>query len=212
MNDDSIKILQAIKAAKLVNNIDLDWQVSFYTDLMRIIRNDNEITPVTRLAFERFYVMNQAGLSKVWRDRYFEIANKYLKRTKARNNLQFAELIKEIGVCNKSVQSSFTSKLLHTLNEDAPIYDKFVRAFLEVGDVKGKTVEDRMKSAAENYEKIKNFYTDEENTKLRESMIEALIAECPEAENISDTKKIDFVLWMLGKQGLHVGDLKSAKS
>lgn len=121
---------------KTLDDSYMEQEVKLYSDLMCIIKADGDITPVTRFVYERYYVMNQAYLSPDWKDRYFEIAKRYFEEGKKPSS--FKEFIIEVGPDDQSVHFSFVSKLFHTLNEDEPIYDKYVRTFLGVGIPKGK--------------------------------------------------------------------------
>lgn len=195
------KVFQLIEDA--IEYVNMEWQVKFYADLMRIIRKDKEITPVTRHSYEFFYGMNYAGVAETWKDQYFIIANKHLRNNTLCVSLE--RLMDEIGTCEGRIYPSFVSKLLHTLKDDEPIYDSKVRLFLEIGDPKGKGPDERKTSAIEIYEqKIKLFYTDSKYTELRNNMIYMLTKKVPCAADISDTKKMDFVLWALGKKGTKI--------
>ena len=185
------------------------WQVTFYSDLMRIIKSDKKITVVTRDAYERYYGMRQARLSDTWLNKYFDTANKYLCASENdKKNLTLEVLMTEVGSDGNSVQFSFVSKLFHTIKNDEPIYDRYVREFLGVKSPHGKNADDRKASAIEIYSvDIKSgFYENDDYRKLRILMLEVFSEKCVNAENISDIKKIDFVLWALGRQGKKITD------
>lgn len=177
----------------------LPWQVLFYTDLMRIIKLDRKITLVTRDAYERYYGMRRARLSNIWLDKYFDIANKYLKEDNVPSSFEY--LMKEVGPDGNSVQFSFVSKLFHTLKEDEPIYDICVREFLNIGFPSGNTPKDRMESAIEIYKKkvVTGFYKNDDYIGLRSLMLRKFDEKFSDIEGVSEIKKIDFVCWGLGK-------------
>ena len=92
---DKIKqiIEEAISEAKNDKKIKLDWQVVFYADLMKIIEDNNMITPVTRFAIERYYGMNVACLSEIWKEGYFKVANICLNSPEGIDNIDLNYLI-----------------------------------------------------------------------------------------------------------------------
>ncbi len=211
------EIRQTIEEA--INAVDMDFQVSAYIELTQKIKSDvnatNRLSIVTRLAFEAYYDMAAARLNKDWKDRYFETLNTYLCESEdIKNELTLDVLMTAVGTDidgagRENIQPSFVSKLLHTVKRDEPIYDKHVRFFLKTGDVEGKTPEDRRRVAAEIYEKrIKNFYRDDRYGELRTLMLEVFNKMCENNENVSDVKKIDFVLCALGKLGKRITEFE----
>lgn len=202
------------KAEKVINftlndsTINMIWQVKFYADFMRIIRSEKKNSVVMRDAYERYYNMKHARLSKDWLNKYFDIANMYLKEDKKPSS--FDTLITDIGPEDNSVQFSFVSKLFHTLKNDEPIYDRHVRTFIETEMPSGKEVSDRMKSAVEIYnDDIKvGFYKNDYYIKLRELMLMKFNVTFPNVEGVSEIKKLDFVCWGLGKKKLKKSELE----
>ncbi len=200
---------------KIVNivekDVDLKKQVTIYCDMMQRIDMEKKMTPVIRFAYENYYGMNLAGISPTWKNSYFALANKYLNDL-SEVKPSFRELMDKIGVCDeKSIQPSFVSKLLHVLNKNEPIYDRNVRVFLETGEPNGISIEERKKSAIKLYEeKIKSFYNMENYCDLKDMIIDVFnenysLNEC--TFNISVTKKIDFIIWALGKKGVKLSEL-----
>ncbi len=200
------KAEKEITFALTATEFNMTWQVSLYADLMRIIKSDKKITVVTRDAYERYYGMRWTGLSKDWLNKYFDTANKYLEEEKKPSS--FKTLMTEVGADGNSVQFSFVSKLFHTLKTDEPIYDRYVRAFLGIGTPSGKTPEERMKTACEIYENdIKlGFYENDDYGELKSLMLERFNEVIPNMTGVSEIKKVDFVLWALGKRKLKISE------
>ena len=181
----------------------IKYQIELYADLMRIIQINEKITPIVRYAYERYYGMNQAGIDIIWKNNYFDIANDIFRKPKDTiRSLTLKDLLIEIGPCGKSVQPSFVSKLLHTLNDNEPIYDSCVRTFLGIGNPKGNTTEARMESAVYIYEKeIKDgFYENDKYIELRKMMLKIFDKKYSVGVDVSDVKKLDFVIWAMGKR------------
>jgi len=88
------------------------------------ILNDSEF----QSEFKKFYIMNAAGLSDKQKRRFFELL--YNKESDLKYILK--ELYK-IPTLKKthSIQFSFTTKLLHTVNNNKPIFDKMVGRIID---------------------------------------------------------------------------------
>ena len=208
-------------------SVNMDFQVTAYVELMKKLRDDVSISPISRCAFESYYGMTQARLDEKWRNRYFERLGEYLKQPKeVRNNLTFERLMNEVEPFKDKNLPSFVSKMLHTLNTDKQIYDLHVRNFLKAGDPKATYGTNLKEAAVEIYEKnIRPFYDDEKYEQLRNLMLETFDdwygKKCYDAEaaigrylgndsdyNVSKTKKLDFVIWALGKRKWKISEFK----
>ena len=208
------KTIESVMTDKAVH---MEFQVAAYVELMKKIdadiRDNSHLSIVTRLAYERYYDMVSAKLSINWRNKYFETMNKYLCATEeVKNGLTLEKLMNEVGQDRDSNQPSFISKLFHTVNNAEPIYDSKVRIFLEIGDVSGETVEDRKASAIKSYEKkIRAFYeNDVKYGSLRSLMLNVFNEMCGSEygqNEMTNTKRLDFVCWALGKQNVRISEL-----
>jgi len=185
----------------------MNFQVAAYIELMEKIRDDGSISLLTRCAYERYYDMTQARLSLLWKNRYFEIFDDCLKNKE--KTISFENLMKEVGPDGNCVQFSFISKLFHTLKNEEPIYDKYIRDFLEISTPSGKKPEDREKSAVKIYNnEIKvGFYDNCEYAELRDLMLDLFTERFPNVSGVSKNKKIDFVCWALGKKKMKISVL-----
>ena len=94
------------------------------------------------------------------------------------------------------VEASFVSKLLHTLNNDMPIWDAFVLKNLEKKKPYG-TGEKKIEKCVSVYDEIVAWY----KIALASDEIERKIMEFdkafPEYTGFSKTKKLDFMLWQM---------------
>ena len=197
------EIRKEIKAV-LDETENMEWEISVYADIMQSIETENTIKPFTRCAYENYYGMVQAHLKKEWRDKYFEYADKCLGNNKKPT---FSEAMKEIGKYGDGkMQPSFVSKLVHSINKTEPIYDSKVKIFLEKEEPQGDSVEERIKSAIRIYEEIGQFYKNDDNAVLRKQMMTVFDEKYPWAKGISETKKIDFIIWALGKKRRKVSE------
>lgn len=94
------------------------------------------------------------------------------------------------------VEASFTSKLIHTLNKDMPILDKYVLQNLDK-KIPLCTGEEKIKNVVRIYTEIVEWY----KNALQEDYIQEKIAKFdevfPEYKWFSLTKKLDFLLWQI---------------
>lgn len=91
------------------------------------------------------------------------------------------------------IELSFSSKLLHTINPDFPIYDKKVADFLKLDNLfNNKTQQEKLNYQIHNYEKITDWYKRPQAQNLVLSF-DSLFPEY--ANKIGNVKKIDFIIW-----------------
>ena len=93
----------------------------------------------------------------------------------------------------KSVELSFASKMLHTIDSNYPIYDKKVASFLKLeGPVVSWSNEAKIEHQVKNYNAIIAWY----QTSRAKSLIHLFDEIVPEYRTkIGDVKKIDFIIW-----------------
>lgn len=196
---------------KAMEAANMDFEVAVYVELMKSIQPNSPISPFVRCAYERYYGMAKAFLTDSWKNRYFEIMNKYLEKNEIKESLNLEKLMDEVGPDDKNVQPAFVSKLLHTLKNDEPIYDKYVRCFLEIGEPQGDSIDKRKEAAVSIYEnKIKlGFFQNDDYSELRNLMLDIFNKKYNGAEEVSDIKKQDFIMWSLGKQRFKISELSS---
>ena len=152
---------------------------------------------------------------------------KYLKENLSNGKLKFEEVIDKVSELSGMVEASFSSKLLATINPDMAIWDKnvlwelkeeieafdkekkYISIYKKGYKLKGATKEDRIKSAMIIYNQLEKILNDKvKNTigKKYISIFDETFKEMFEGDKdmdyeISDIKKIDFVLWSLKKIG-----------
>ena len=147
---------------------------------MNLVDN-KDISEELKKAYKRFYVMHVARFSDHFYDQYFDYLNTHI----GDSSITFIEVYEYINGIHKKRQPSFSSKLLHTINPDYPIYDSKV---LKALNIKGN-------DPIEKYRAICNWYSSFNRTKEEELWVNEFDKAHPNAVNISKTKKIDFILW-----------------
>jgi len=99
----------------------------------------------------------------------------------------------------KAIHFSFVTKLLHTKNNDLPIYDSLVGEAFGL-KVIGHNKEDKINSCIKIYDKLKRYY----KKLLTNERIKKIILDFRKnfncgKEKISDTKVLDFIIWSKGQ-------------
>jgi len=144
--------------------------------------------------YRKFYVMR--FLTQRFLKEYFIIlSNKETNLRKILNRLYEIPIGKGI----KAIHFSFTTKLLHTVNNNLPIYDSLVGKFFDL-KVSGSSKKDKINSRVEVYDKLRKYYKDLLNNKRIKKIILTFRRKfnCNKGK-ISDTKILDFIIWAKGQ-------------
>ena len=163
--------------------------VEKHADIMKAF---SSINVTTDKAFQRkFNGFYRVRRNEEWQSHYYTI----MEQGKIRE-LSFEQILRELYIKTGKVEVSFVSKLLHTLNNELPIWDKFAlqNLGLKMPACQG---EKKIEYAIRIYQEIIVWYKNalsmaEVNQKLLE--FDQLF---PEYEWFSKTKKLDFLLWQM---------------
>ena len=156
------------------------------------------------------YQKNFTNYYRVRRDTFWlEKFYKYLDDNKDNTSITFKDILKELsswehnikksesnpnGV-GKTVEASFASKLLATINPNYPIWDSQVIRALNI-TLEGEDKIDSYVKAYDELTKTIKEYIESEDGKLA---IELFDKQFPNYTWVSNYKKIDFYLWNIGK-------------
>jgi hypothetical protein len=142
------------------------------------------------------YVMSTAGLSQQHFEKYFELLDRRINNLETiLNELYEIKTLKQ----QNSLQFSFSTKLLHTLDNNLPIYDNQVKKTIGLPDT--YNVQDsrykKTKALLAYYENLKMIY----RQLLEKAPIKKLIEDIRNnfewtADQIGDVKILDFILWV----------------
>ncbi len=161
---------------------------------MNLVKKD-DFTATTdfRKLFNGFYRVRQK--SSVWYDKYYKLMEE--QKINRRNIVQ---ILKELYSVKKSIEVSFASKLIATINPDMPIWDQYVLKNLEL-DIEWekyskKSYLERVTKAGEIYQLITDKYDEIKNSEEGQRCLLKFDEVLPQYANIiTDTKKIDYLLW-----------------
>lgn len=163
-------------------------------------KGDIKNNMVFQYVFSSYYGLNNAGLTYAFRTLFFEIMNDSINEEKIDLNDVVLKLWEERNrKGKKSVQFSFTTKMVHTINNKYPIYDNqiaYLFGFRQPYHI--KDFNKKMAVYSKQYDEIKYSY---ENI-LKRDMLGSIIGGFRERYNkyqISDIKILDFIFWQAGK-------------
>lgn len=140
--------------------------------------------------YTNFYLKAQGKVGKC--DKYFELlfSKKYNKKE------DLLDVVLELKEVLEMYEFSFASKLLHTINNDLPIYDRKVYDYLKSIKVKGlmdKNNKNKELTITTNWNAINDWYKEFLNGDGQE-WIKWFDSNFNEYSDISPIKKIDFII------------------
>lgn len=140
--------------------------------------------------FQRFFNgYYRIRRNEEWRQHYYALF------CKARDeNYSFGQIITELYHCTGNIEASFSSKMLATIDASKPIWDQYVLQNLGLA-LTGKTKEEKLQNAVLLYDKIIEWYEEYFKTEEAHENIKVFNQLLPDYAWISDTKKIDCLLW-----------------
>ncbi len=181
---------------KILSYIDIES-----VDVYRFLKNEYKKGPINdnavfQFVFRSYYRLDNAGLGDGLKKKFFELM------VDKQDNLKkiLLELYRIPTLRNLStVQFSFATKLLHTLDSNNPIFDSEVSDVIHK-KVSGKNKEEKIESCLRIYESLKSTYV----TLLQDEQIVKVILKFREKfkvnkSDVPDMKVLDFIVWSLGK-------------
>jgi hypothetical protein len=159
------------------------------------IRSDH----LFRFIFRSYYRLDRAGLGDDFKDAYFQLLQRH--RNGPRPTLrQLCDELGEVKQEKQSLQFSFATKLLATLDQGRPVYDA------AVASVFGFRRPDHLKDRPKRLERLLAFY--DRLTETSQWLVEerqlapvhaAFAAKYDQWCQVTPMKKVDFILWATGK-------------
>jgi len=191
------EIIQQIdeKQVKIFENLDCE-SIKVYSFIKNEYAQGNVQNLVFQFVFRKFYGLDNAGLSDEMKKCFFKLLAE--KQTDLKTILtELYDLHRKKG--DNSIQFSFATKLLHTIDNSKPIFDKEIES-VTYSRPKHSDKDIRIQSYIEFYNKLERL-----NAELLESdKIQTFISKFRfefqvDKEKISDVKALDFIMWSLGK-------------
>jgi hypothetical protein len=141
--------------------------------------------------YRKFWTMGPARLHKDYYDKYFETLLKLKEKSEFD---EIDELKNVLSLDKERYQFSFATKLLHTVNKDLPIYDKYIGKFYLLDEQpKERKIE------------VYSFLINEYKRIIERKIFDPIINKARKflsAENIiiSDIKYIDSIIFLFSKE------------
>ena len=162
-----------------------------YLYLINEVKNGNIATDDFKRKYNAYYRVRQR--SDEWYKKYYDLMFK--QKT---NELTIEEIINELSSFG-TIEASFASKLIATIDTQKPIWDQYVLKNLgyynEWRSYENKSKEERIKKAVEIYKKIEKWYDVFLKSREGKKCILEFDRVLPKySTSISDVKKIDFLL------------------
>jgi hypothetical protein len=180
-----------------INRNDVDKYLLIQTEYNKKIPN-NQLFKTT---FKNLYGLNVAALGDDFEEKFFGIFDKLAHDDN--ENFNIKEILSELYNVKtkkaKTVQFSFLTKMMHTINDGKVIYDSKVRFLFNLPELYTISNFDiKVDKYLNQYELIEHKYEEI----LKEKLIDETLAAFDRRFNkitISKMKKLDFIYWTTGK-------------
>lgn len=186
-------------STKIIENIDFES-----VEVYNFLKSQFEISNVTenylfQFVFRSFYRLDNAGLTPKFKIEFFRI----LEEIRNQKTFNFEKILKQLyNFPNRkgqnTLQFSFVTKMLNTIDNKMPIYDSEVAKMFNVSrpyynefDKKLEVYLNQLNLVQESYEKIiKGNLLPIVNEKFNQKF---------KKHNLEEMKKLDFIFWSAGK-------------
>jgi hypothetical protein len=184
----------------IINNIE---QENF--DVYCFLKEEFSNTDVSKnylfqFVFRNFYRLDNAGLSNEFKVEYFNLMQE-LRNEKNNNEIIRAIFIRLNKFDNKkgqkSFQLSFVTKMLHTMDNNFPIYDSEVASMLNIRNYYDGNFEKKLIKSILLIEELKNKYDEIIQNNLLSKPFQFFDKKF-ENNKLTKTKKLDFIIWKAG--------------
>lgn len=190
------KVLDTLKSKDvhtIIYNEEMKKGINKYLNIITCVKEDidNFNDEKFQKLYKGFYRMRR---NKEFCNKYFKIGYEQIKNSE----ISFDILFDNIKQINNKNEASFSSKLLHTINNKKPILDKKVLINLNLYSEYIKKNSDKK----EIYKSIERFYYELLKEDFARDWIvqfDTLLTNVIKIDKnvISDVKKIDFILWKM---------------
>ena len=183
----------------ILNSPNIFNDIQQYLQIIRLfpqidVSNDGNFQKIYR----KYWRLNAARLQQTFFEVYFDL----LEKSKDHSDLKIEKISRKLYKTStgkdgkKSLQFSFASKLIHTINNTEPVYDSMITTFYFLPQPQSNwNFERKLKNALENYQFIKN----EQKRILKEGLLDFEIEKFREYFNLenvyTDQKIIDTLIW-----------------
>lgn len=184
------------KQDDIISNLNFE-SIAVYSFLKdEYVKGNIQSNLVFQFVFRSYYRLDNAGLSNKLKSRFFELLAE--KQTNLGTILSELHKIPTLKGKN-TIQFSFATKLLHTIDNNKPILDSKVAILTNIKP-KGSDRDTKIRSCIEIYDSLEKLYAElKEDYKIKKVISKFRLKFEANDEKISDTKVLDFIMWSLGK-------------
>ncbi|SFC95158.1 hypothetical protein SAMN04487907_1233 [Zunongwangia mangrovi] len=194
------KIASWIKnnAKEIIANIEYE-SIEVYEYLSRQFKeSDVSENPLFQFVYRSYYRIDNAGLTQEFKKEYFNL----LEEFKVKKELEIIEIIDRLYKYRnlkdqKSIQFSFATKLVNTIDKKTPIYDSKVCRVFNFKNPPQKSFDKKVNKYLEQLSIISATYHDILDSGLLSKVI--FMFDCKFENNLSPVNKLDFIFWSAGK-------------
>ncbi|MBI3922507.1 MAG: hypothetical protein HY318_13880 [Armatimonadetes bacterium] len=157
-----------------------------------------------RRTFESYYGLNAGGVSKTFKDRYFDL----LLGLKIEEGLDpYTPILKELYEFprrrgDKALQCSFVSKLVAIHDETRPIFDRHVSDFFGITVPSNGSVDFRIAGFVTNLRWLRDTYHRWSEDNWFQKILLMVRKEHHSLESCADPRVTDFLVWTVGRKKL----------
>ena len=186
-NSQSGKILHLDAKELLEDRLAASLGLDRYSYIMRMFREVNvSLDEDFQRTFNAFYRVRK---NSAWRAQYYAL----FERAK-HEDLDYEYILRALYKSSGNIETSFTSKLVATIDPDSPIIDQYVLQNLGIA-ISGPGKDTRLRTAISAYHSLRAWYESYIHTDEARKNIAVFDKMLPSYTWISDTKKIDYLLW-----------------
>jgi hypothetical protein len=139
--------------------------------------------------FNRFYVMSRR--TEKFKTAFYSLFQQLRDET----NLDFGTCLHLQYEAFPTVEASFVSKMIATINPNRPVYDSLVRKALGLSSPSARDARKRISQAVAIYDQIVRQIRDFIESESYPATVAAFDKKFPKCVSLSPTKKIDLMLW-----------------
>ena len=149
---------------------------------------------VSNVSMDEEFQRRFTGFYRIRRSKVLFLTKYYaLMESLKRESASFENIIREIHTFIGTIEPSFSSKMLATLNPNMPVWDQYV--LMNAGIAAPKPYYVTIERCVETYGKVIQFYADLLNTNEAKEMVALFDQKLPVYQHFTTIKKIDLMLW-----------------
>jgi hypothetical protein len=198
----------------IIDTVNRRRDIEPYITLQSIFQNGSILNNGNyKTIYRSYWQLNAARLSDNFCEHYFQVLEKYRSREDRDINKVVKELyeVSSNSKDKKTLQFSFATKLLHTIDNTRPVYDSLVADFYFLPQIKPTWKFDKKLSA---YQKAYEFLQKEHQRIIDNNILSAAISKFRAHFDLpvtyTDQKIIDTLLWKF-TSFLRAGAIRESK-